>query len=139
MELALLLKVNSNIAHLNMAANCLKDDNIGILCRAVEWNHTIVHLDLQENSLSGRGCTKVFKSLIANDSVCSLNIGNFANSFKNRIGDEGAEKLAQLLKVTKILSLLDLRNMVLNDANLIGLSEGLRFNTSLTYLNLSKN
>ena len=32
MELALLLKVNTNIAHLNIAANCLKDDNIGILC-----------------------------------------------------------------------------------------------------------
>lgn len=49
MELALVLKVNTNIAHLNIASNGLKDDNIRILSQAIEWNHTIVHLDLQEN------------------------------------------------------------------------------------------
>lgn len=46
MELAIILKANTKIAHLNLAGNCLKDDNIGILCQAVAQNHTIVHLDL---------------------------------------------------------------------------------------------
>lgn len=74
-----------------------------------------------------------------NNSVCSLRIGNSNNSLKNKVGEDGIDKLEQLLKTTNIMSLLDLRNLQINDYWVIKMSEGLYMNNCLSYLNLSKN
>ena len=74
-----------------------------------------------------------------NNSIGSLAIGNVENKFKNKLGTLGAEKLVQLLNHTKILWLLDVRNMGVDDYNLTTISQGLQANRSLLSLNLSRN
>jgi hypothetical protein len=45
-ELSRILKVNTNIAYLVLSGNRIGDENVSILCEALKFNHTVVHLDV---------------------------------------------------------------------------------------------
>ena len=107
--------------------------------REVKKSTEIVHLDLTQNNLSAKSAKRVFKSLMSNQSVISLRIGNTENDMKNKLGVIAVPKLNSFLRQSQILTFLDLRSTNLTDAGIELLSEGLVDNKTILYLNLSKN
>ena len=65
--------------------------------KEVKKSEQIVYLNVSQNSLTPNGAKKIFKSLLKNCSVISLDIGNAENIQKNKIGSKGVKKLNTLL------------------------------------------
>merc|ERR1712000_264773 len=57
----------------------------------------------------------------------------------NKIGDAGAEKIAEALKVNKTLTSINLRDNKIGDAGAEKIAEALKVNKTLTSLNLREN
>jgi len=98
-----------------------------------------VHLNLSNNSISPDGIKKIFKSLLKNTALMSLDIGNPENTMKNRISRKSSSKIIEFLATTQVLQFLNVRNTFLQDQGLICLCEGLTQNRSLIMLDISKN
>ena len=81
----------------------------------------------------------MFKSLIGNNSLISLNLGNIENINKNKVGLKAVPSLNEYLKSSTVLTFLDLRSTLLADKGLELLCEGLKDNKTLLVLNISKN
>lgn len=102
-------------------------------------SRALIHLDLSSNQLTHKGAKKVFKALLYNPSLISLALGSVDNISKNKIGPKGVKHLVNLLQNSKQLEFLDIRGSLLTDSGLISLCEGLKGNTYIHYLNISKN
>ena len=138
-EIANILAVNPEIAHLDLAKNNLGDEGAEIIARVVQNNMSIIHLDLSQNNITPKGAKKVFKALRNNISLISIKIGNTENVNRNRLNPMAVPKLNKMLEASQILQFLDLRSTNLTDAGLSLLSEGLPLCPTLFVLNLAKN
>ena len=118
-EIASILAVNADIAHVDLSKNNLQDEGLDSLMRVIKNNTSIIHLDLTQNNITTRGAKKAFKSLASNLSLISLRIGNVENVSKNKVGVKAVPKLNKLIRASQILSFLDLRSTNLTDAGLI--------------------
>jgi Ran GTPase-activating protein (RanGAP) involved in mRNA processing and transport len=138
-KLATVMLLNKKIAHLNLRFNILKDAGASVLGQVLQRTESLIHLDISQNCLLPKGCASLLRSLLKNNSVCSLALGNYENTNKNRLGEEGLEALVQLLVRSSILMFLDIRSLVLGQKGTTRLSRGLKASRNLVYLNLSKN
>ena len=118
-EIANILAVNTDIAHVDLSKNNLQDEGLESLMRVIKNNTSIIHLDLTQNNITTRGAKKAFKSLTSNFSLISLRIGNVENVSKNKVGVKAVPKLIKLIQTSQILSFLDLRSTNLTDPGLI--------------------
>ena len=138
-EIANILAVNPNIAHLDLRKNNLGDLGVKHLMHVVKSNNSLVHLDLAQNKISTKGAKKVFKALAVNKSLISLRVGNIENDSKNQVGLKAVPSLNHFVQSSQILTFLDLKSTNLTDAGLAMLCQGLIGNQSIFNLNLSKN
>ena len=99
----------------------------------------IVNLDLGENEITHEGAMHLFEILKKNQTVVTLNLGNYDQVQKNKIGAIGATYLRDLLKENKFLTSLDLRANVVSDKGAYQIQLGLLENQTLEHLSLSHN
>ena len=128
--------MNASVTELNLEKNNIGDTGASALSNALELNFTLTYLNLSFNSIEDIGAIAFADSLKVNSSLVTLDLG--ANTF----GNIGITALAQALKMNiGVISLyLDqLRNMrgEMGDNIVTELAEALRFNPTLTYLNIS--
>ena len=65
--------------------------------KVIKHKEDMVHLNFGQNGLTPDGTKKVFKALLSNSSVISVNIGNPESTNKNRIGPKTISKMVELL------------------------------------------
>jgi NACHT/LRR/PYD domain-containing protein 3 len=97
-----------------------------------------MHLNLSQTLLNPDSFRKLFKAMMRNYSVTSLEVGNPGNINRNRLGTKGTLQLAEMLKANHTLQFLDFRGLTMGDMCCSLLAQGLQENTSLVYLNLSR-
>jgi hypothetical protein len=75
----------------------------------------LVHLNIMQNHVSYLGAQILFQSLLNNNSLVSLNLGNNDAQMRNHIGPKGAKYLKELLISNKFLVFVDVSGNVLCD------------------------
>ena len=120
--------VNLNMSYIKLITS---EKTAQALSTMLQVNKTLTHLDLSGNNLwsvSVANC--VFKGLQQNTAILHLNLRN------TRL--ETAWALSTMLKVNETLTHLDLsENLYFSDNGAYWVSQGLQYNTTLVYLNLS--
>lgn len=89
---------------------------------------SIIHLDLSSNELTYKGAKKIFRSLLTNNSLISLRLGNYDGVHKNKIGYRGVKHLNSFLMISEYLQFLDLRGNLICDQGVFEMCEGLKKN-----------
>ena len=140
-EFASILKVNGNIAQLNLSNNRLLNEGVMNLCEALETYPTIVHLDIGGNGVNQNGFKSFLNKITNNIFIQSLTVGNKGAGavFKNQIGPASLPALVSLVSKNKVLQLLDLTNSYLGDNGLRKLSFGMKKGSNITCLYLAQN
>lgn len=121
-------------------------DNIGFcygirsLSNVLKNNVSLTKIDLGNNYIYKNDVNYLWKALLSNTTLTSLNLDN------NKIGEEIEEDdlienitLGDVLKVNSILTEISLSWNYLNNDDIKDICEGLRANTSLNSLSLSNN
>ena len=160
--LAQVLRVNTSLSSLNLSYNAIRDEGANLLAEALRVSTSISSLDLSDNGILAVGANSLAQALKINTSLSSLDLHSsiiqrefenilpqhlsgttvfytFGKPVTNFIGDEGANSLAQALRVNTSLSLLNLSFNFIGVAGAISLARALRVNTSLSSLDLSRN
>ncbi|XP_067040240.1 NLR family CARD domain-containing protein 3-like isoform X2 [Acropora muricata] len=160
--LAQVLRVNTSLSSLNLSYNAIRDEGANLLAEALRVSTSISSLDLSDNGILAVGANSLAQALKINASLSSLDLHSsiiqlefenmlpqhlsgttvfytFGKPVTNFIGDEGANSLAQALRVNTSLSLLNLSFNFIGVAGAISLARALRVNTSLSSLDLSRN
>eukprot|EP00026_Physarum_polycephalum_P001088 Phypoly_transcript_01089.p1 GENE.Phypoly_transcript_01089~~Phypoly_transcript_01089.p1 ORF type:complete len:1180 (+),score=247.08 Phypoly_transcript_01089:133-3672(+) len=109
------LKSNTNLERFSLASNRLTASGVSAIADAIKGHPTLVLLDL--------GFTKATTTL---------------GEVGNLMGDQGAEKLADLLRTNSTLRSLDVLHNSIGQLGLNALRDALRTNTTLTTLNYTQ-
>eukprot|EP00943_MAST-04B_sp_MAST-4B-sp1_P005657 g5657.t1 len=119
---------------LNFSKIELKDGDIKLLSAALNNNHSVLKLSLEENCVTDVGAFALSAMLISNTTLKELNL------YFNQIGDLGCSAFGEALKTPGLkLEVLNLNMNNITDEGLIKLANGLEVNKSITELNLSGN
>lgn len=122
----------------------LSDNNIGLealenLCEGIKENQALVSINLSGNIFNAECATVIFDCLKDNITVQEINIANREKMHRNRIGPKGCIALKDMLKVNRILSMLNIAGNNITAEGLKYLIEGLTGNDVVLSLNLSDN
>ena len=155
--LAEFLETNRTLTHLNMGFALISDSGATALGKALQFNSTLTHLSLPNNSISGVGATALATSLKSNSVLLFFDLSkNFCG------GDSVALALSEAVKsncalqylnlsleygsffkemasIGSIFRNLDERPRMIGHSGGSALARALRFNCTLTYLDLSHN
>jgi hypothetical protein len=120
---------------LRLDKNFITSEGINILVNSLHNNKTLIGLNLSSNRLFDKGLYPLAKFLSINHSVIQkLHLGS------NRISNEGALLLAEMLKTNTILNVLWLDNNRITDEGVHFLANALiHHNKTLQELSLKKN
>lgn len=129
------LKKNSSLQMFALGACEAAEEDGGIpyVVSALEDNHTVAELKLQDNGIGDKGAQDLAIPLKHHPSITSLDI-----SF-NFVGDSGAGYLAEAIKYNTVLKTLNLGNNAVGARGAVSLAALLGANASITELNLCSN
>jgi Ran GTPase-activating protein (RanGAP) involved in mRNA processing and transport len=125
------LITNSNLTSLNL--NCLAlSDGVIDFANALSQNKVLTSLQLCGNEFYEQGATAVANALQQSNTLVSLDVS------LNKISDKGLDAFATALKSNSSLTALEMREcrISLPEGSVL---EAMRFNTTLTQLDLSRN
>ncbi|TNV84678.1 hypothetical protein FGO68_gene10909 [Halteria grandinella] len=130
-----------SIRVIDLANNNLRDDGVEILCRSLGAdNKSLISLNLASNSITHLGMFSLARALEKNESIIELGLASeLEGNACNKLGHQGAEILAKLLKKQKILQIVNIRGNSIGDRGFKVLCEMLAENYSLVSLNVEKN
>ena len=106
---------NSKIKRLNVNSNKFGDKGAKILAKILSVSTNLISFSIASNGLTNEGCEAIITPIFKNNTLVSLKIFNKERVNRNRISYTGVEKLSQLLKVSKILTFIDLSLLSLGD------------------------
>jgi Ran GTPase-activating protein (RanGAP) involved in mRNA processing and transport len=129
LRMILMNPLNDRIAHVDLHKNDLGDAGVKTLMKAIKLSKTVVHLNVASNEISNEGMSAIFKSLQKNESLVSLNISTIEGIARNRVSHKSIQELKNLLKCTKILSILDASSVGLGNEGMIAICEVLADDT----------
>ena len=155
--LAEFLETNRTLTHVNIHNARITDSGATALGKALQLNSTLTHLSLPRNRLSGVGAKALATSLKSNSVLIFLDLSkNFCG------GDSVAIALSKAVKsncflqylnlslefgsssnyladISEYFRSLDERSQMIGPSGGSALARALRFNCTLTYLDLSRN
>ena len=130
------LEDNVSVLHLNLAKNNISDNAAGYIANMVTSNHHIHSLDLNDNNLRGNGGTLIFTQMLVNDCIVELDLS------WNSIGGQGCNStaaFAEVLLTNKSLKHLDIsyNKFTLSECEI--LAEALAHNHTILGLHVAGN
>ena len=138
-----LLEGRDVISTLSLARSGLTCEEIERLASLLETNSTITRLDLRNNRLEDSGAMFLSRMLMKNCTLRELELGNEniddGTSDQNKITCDGAEALADALKVNQTLRVLNLVNNQIGETGAVAFAAALRKNHKLVDLFLESN
>ena len=155
--LAEFLETNRTLTHVNIHNARITDSGATALGKALQLNSTLTHLSLPRNRLSGVGAKALATSLKSNSVLIFLDLSkNFcggdsvaialskavkSNCFLHylNLSLEFGSSLNYLADISEYFRSLDERSQMIGPSGGSALARALRFNCTLTYLDLSRN
>ena len=155
--LAEFLETNRTLTHVNIHHAVIFDSGATALGKALQLNSTLTHLSLPRNRLSGVGAKALATSLKSNSVLIFLDLSkNFcggdsvaialskavkSNCFLQylNLSLEFGSSLNYLADISEYFRSLDERSQMIGPSGGSALARALRFNCTLTYLDLSRN
>ncbi|KAL1914938.1 uncharacterized protein VTP21DRAFT_7854 [Calcarisporiella thermophila] len=128
-----MLQFNQSLVELNLSFSGLTGTDAQKLAKALERNGTLECLNLEGNNIGIMGATAMSHLLRKNTGLQRLNLAS------NGLQIEGGRVLAKALKANRTLSSLNLAINELSAEGCITLADALRFNTCLAHLSLAGN
>ncbi|XP_055737983.1 leucine-rich repeat-containing protein 34 isoform X3 [Salvelinus fontinalis] len=125
------LRDNDSVTGLDLRYNCITDEGAGHLADLLKENVCLRSLDLTCNDIQTDGAEYIAKSLTSNDALLSLRMTG------NKIGNGGAMHFASMLQVNSTLQELDVADSDLEETA-VHLSGMLVVNQCLRELHLGK-
>jgi Ran GTPase-activating protein (RanGAP) involved in mRNA processing and transport len=138
-ELARILKNNSHYGQLELGLNVLSDKGSFKLMKVLSRSFNLVHIGLSNNDISPEGAASIFRSLLDNQSITSLDLSSQEGLHRNRLAAQGCEPLAVLFKANPVLVHLNLAGTAIGPEGLEYVSKGFKGNQSVLTLNLASN
>ena len=155
--LAEFLETNRTLTHVNIHNARITDSGATALGKALQLNSTLTHLSLPRNRLSGVGAKALATSLKSSSVLIFLDLSkNFcggdsvaialskavkSNCFLQylNLSLEFGSSLNYLADISEYFRSLDERSQMIGPSGGSALARALRFNCTLTYLDLSRN
>ena len=134
---------HAHIEELDLSFNSIRMEGIISLSEALEWNTSILTLNLRRNELTNdgesvEGIVKLARALEKNYGMTDLDLSD--NNLTDYLGKmEGVAALAAMLEKNETLKILKIPNNVLGSQGAALLSDCIVSNTALTSLNLASN
>ncbi|CAF3664402.1 unnamed protein product [Rotaria sordida] len=127
--------IEKECTKLDLGSNSITSKGASVLADALKYNTTLEELDFHNNRISDLGVYSLAKVLSASDSILkALGLGS------NGITDNGAEYLAEMLKINRTITWLALAGNQIGDYGVKLLANTLAYqNTSLLVLSLHVN
>ncbi|CDJ66876.1 leucine rich repeat domain containing protein, putative [Eimeria necatrix] len=132
-HLAGVVQLASNLLHLDLGRQALRDDGVEILYPFLKQNKTLRSLGLAANEISWRGGLFLGRLLSASPPLRFLDL-NF-----NKLGDWGASCVAAGIESNDLLLVLLLRGNAISSKGLARLREALALNSTLEAVGLAGN
>ncbi|KAF9088923.1 hypothetical protein BGX27_002596, partial [Mortierella sp. AM989] len=118
---------------LDLRDNSIRFTGAQALSEALKSNSTLTTLNLQQNSIGDNGAQALSEALKSNSTITTLDLQ------QNFIGDNGAQTLSETLKTNSTITTLDLQQNSIGDNGAQALSEALKTNSTITTLDLQQN
>jgi len=134
---------HAHIEELDLSFNSLRMEGLCSLSEAMEWNSSILTLNLRRNELTNdgesvEGIVKLARALEKNYGLTDLDLSD--NNLTDYLGKmEGVAALAAMLEKNDTLKILKIPNNVIGAQGAALLSDCIVSNTALTSLNLASN
>ncbi|CDJ37915.1 leucine rich repeat domain containing protein, putative [Eimeria tenella] len=132
-HLAGVVQLASNLLHLDLGRQALRDDGVEILYPFLRQNKTLRSLGLAANEISWRGGLFLGRLLSASPPLQFLDL-NF-----NKLGDWGASCIAAGIESNDLLLVLLLRGNAISSKGLARIREALALNSTLEAVGLAGN
>jgi len=133
-ELGHALKTNHGVSTLMLADNELGCEGCAAIAVAMRSNVTLTELSLARNNINARGVRQLAEVLKHNTTLSILSLGS------NPLGSEGYAAFSMCLAhKTRGLSKIDLSDTGLDERAMKHLGDGLRENSSILSIDVSKN
>jgi Ran GTPase-activating protein (RanGAP) involved in mRNA processing and transport len=125
---------NTTLTHLSLSECRIFQFSNGLesCSTIIEQNKTLLHMELNDNSIGNRGATRLAEALQKNTSLESLRL------WHNKIGNTGALAIAKMLFTNSTLLRLELGGNNIGPEGCKDLAQALQYNTSLTRLGLEE-
>lgn len=138
-SLSNILYSTDKIAYLDLAQNNLGDIGVQILCDAIQSSISLVMLNVTSNGISHKGGDSIFKMLIDQKSIISMNLSSIEGINRNRICAVGMKNIVQALKCNGFIEDLNLGGNSIKNEGLKLIAEGMNINNHLHNINISNN
>ena len=135
----ILMNNDIEYSRLILSKNNFGDKGIEILLEIIQYNSSIVELNLSSNGLTAKGGKLIFAYLLNQQSIISLDISSHEGINRNRICAEGVRLIENVLKTNYFIESLDLSSNSIKTEGFKYLINGLSGNIVLKYLNISNN
>jgi len=160
--LVLLLNTQASLHTLNLKYNQLGDQGVEQLSLCLQSNNVLKHLDISYNNITDNGAKSIGLMLQKNSTLQNLFLGNncigpigmesIAEGLKNvhidlnllslesnKLGEDGAQHLAESIQINQTLKVLDISNCNIGPAGAYAISQAMNINPIMTNLNLECN
>jgi len=134
-----ILKTNRKISHLDLRKNPIGDNGLLEIAPALRCASGLVHIDFSSNELGPEGAEILFKSLLGNNCITSIDISSHEGLHRNHLSEKGLKKLVPLLQSNKILSILNLSGNSIKSEGLAYIAQGIKGNFTLSSLKICQN
>ncbi len=105
----------------------------------LEDNLNIIHLDLSSNDITHKGAEIIFRTLLNQHSIISLDLSSKEGINRNRLSSEGVSLLEKVLKENLLLEYLYISGNSIKNDGLKSILIGMAENKTLNTLYLSNN
>jgi Ran GTPase-activating protein (RanGAP) involved in mRNA processing and transport len=134
-----LLLSNPNLVYLDLSLNRIGDDGASALGGYFARDGALVCVDLRSNGIGIAGCIALLQGLRRNSHVTAVDLSAVDGIERNRVGTQGCQMLAAVLRENEVLSHLNLAMCGITADGCRWLNGSLLGNTSLVYLDLTAN
>lgn len=131
---------NANrIARLDLTKNNIGDRGLEILVNSIKNSLSLLSLNLTSNSITYKGGNIIFRELVHQQSIIDLNISSKEGRNRNRVTWEGLKYIEYFLTENIFIEILNLSGNSIRNEGFILLCRGLKYNQSITNLDVSNN
>ena len=135
------LQSNFTLTHLSLPRNMISGVGAAAIATGLQSNPVLTYLDLSQNAGGGASITMALaQALKSNCALKYLDVCYTFNALENdKIGPRGRSALARALRFNRTLTHLNLKHSGIDDSVASALGEALQTNSALMDLNLADN
>jgi len=132
-----ILNRHENISKVNLLKNRLENDGACLLADSLTKSTTIVSVSLKNNAIGRRGGHALIECLRYNQSLVEFDIGSLDGLHRNKAGPIAMESLSEILRFNKTLTFLNVSGNSISNQGLEAICRGLKENNTLLTLGIA--